>query len=137
MTGFFSIYASRAGRDRVSRMNLKALFSNKTERSCMKNILMVIGLACAQAGFGISPALAGAIETNASAKRIGVYDSRIVAFAHFWSAENQAKQREQIKTAQTAKASGDTARFNELSKAISEGQKKSHRQVFGTAPADE
>jgi hypothetical protein len=103
----------------------------------MKNqIPVVIGLVCAQLMAGAGLAVAGTNETNAP-QRIGVYDSRVVAFAHFWSAENQARQREQMKAAHDAKAAGDTNRFDKLAKELAAEQRRGHRQVFSTAPADE
>src|SRR5215467_8729093 len=87
---------------------------------------------------GASLLRAGATdENNASAQRIGVYDSRVVAYAHFWTAEQQKQLKEKADVAKAAKSAGDTAQFNKLSKEMSELQEKLHRQVFSTAPADE
>ena len=71
------------------------------------------------------------------APRVGVYDSRIVAFAHFWSDGASKPRNELIAQARAAKAAGDTARFKELSQALNADQNRSHLQVFSTAPADE
>ena len=71
------------------------------------------------------------------APRVGVYDSRIVAFAHFWSDGTSKPRNELIAQARAAKAAGDTARFKELSQALNADQNRSHLQVFSTAPADE
>jgi hypothetical protein len=87
---------------------------------------------------GASFVRAGATdENNASAQRIGVYDSRVVAYAHFWTAEQQKQLKEKSELARAAKSAGDTAQFNKLSKEMSDLQEKLHREVFSTAPADE
>jgi hypothetical protein len=76
-------------------------------------------------------------ETSASPQRIGIYDSRVVAYAHFWTPQNQQQLNEKMKTATAAKASSDTAQFNKLSKELADEQQRLHRQVFSIAPADE
>jgi hypothetical protein len=87
---------------------------------------------------GASFARAGTTdENNLSAQRIGVYDSRVVAYAHFWAPEQQKQLTEKADVAKAAKSAGDTAQFNKLSKEMSDLQEKLHRQVFSTAPADE
>ena len=87
---------------------------------------------------GASLMRAGATdENNALAQRIGVYDSRVVAYAHFWTAEQQQQLKEKAEVAKAAKSAGDTAQFNKLNKEMSELQEKLHREVFSTAPADE
>ncbi len=60
-----------------------------------------------------------------------------MAYAWFWTAEHQRKLSEKIKAARAAKAAGDMDQFRKLNQALAEEQKKSHRQVFSTAPADE
>jgi hypothetical protein len=87
---------------------------------------------------GAGFAQAGATdENNASVQRIGVYDSRVVAYAHFWAPEQQKQLTEKADVAKAAKSAGDTAQFNKLSKEMSDLQEKLHRQVFSTAPAEE
>jgi hypothetical protein len=76
-------------------------------------------------------------ESNASGQRIGVYDSRVVAYAHFWTAEHQQQLKEKAKTAKAAKAAGDQAQFDKLSKEMANEQDRIHREVFSTAPAEE
>jgi len=76
-------------------------------------------------------------ESNASAKRIGVYDSRVVAYAHFRTAEHQKQLKVKIDAGNAAKSAGDLAQFNKLSKEMADEQEKIHREVFSTAPADE
>jgi hypothetical protein len=76
-------------------------------------------------------------ESNASAQRIGAYDSRVLAYAHFWTAEHQQQLKDKAKTAQTAKSAGDSAQFDRLSKEMAAEQERIHREVFSTAPAAE
>jgi hypothetical protein len=97
-----------------------------------KQLLILTVVACAQQGLGT-----GLAAPEAKPVRIGVYDSRVVAYAHFWSREARDMRDQEIKAAQAAKAAGETARFNELSKGLAESQRKSHGQVFSTAPASE
>jgi hypothetical protein len=75
--------------------------------------------------------------SNAAPVRIGIYDSRAVAYAHFWSESYQSKLKEQVGAARAAQQAGDTARFKELDDALRQMQDQLHRQVFSTAPADE
>jgi hypothetical protein len=74
---------------------------------------------------------------GSTAERVGIYDSRIVAFAHFWSAAECEKREALTASAQSAKAAGEQARADELVRQILALQKRSHLQVFSTAPADE
>jgi len=78
-----------------------------------------------------------AAETNAVAGRVGVYDSRVVAYAWFWSDAQQAKLKQQMAAARAAKQAGDEAKLKEYSVALSAAQDQMHRKVFSTAPADE
>jgi hypothetical protein len=75
--------------------------------------------------------------TGASPQRIGVYDSRIVAYAHFWAPEFQRQLKEKSKAGTAAKSAGDQAQFNKLSKELANEQQRIHREVFSIAPADE
>jgi hypothetical protein len=80
---------------------------------------------------------AAAEENNASVQRIGIYDSRVVAYAHFWTAEHQQQLKEKRGAGKAAKAAGDLAQFNKLSKEMAAEQERIHREVFSTAPAAE
>jgi hypothetical protein len=87
---------------------------------------------------GPALARAGATdESNTSVQRIGVYDSRVVAYAHFWTAEHQQQLKEKSTVAKAAKSAGDLAQFNKLSKEMADEQERIHREVFSTAPAEE
>jgi len=90
-------------------------------------ILMTLSLAAAPA----------AEPAKTAEARVGVYDSRIVSFAHFWSEPARKERDALIASAKAAKAAGETARFKELEPQIVAGQNRSHLQVFSTAPADE
>jgi hypothetical protein len=81
---------------------------------------------------------AGAAETAAgavAAERVGIYDSRAVAYAHFWSADAQRSRNEVIAAGKAAKAAGDTAVFEAKSRMMADYQKRMHDQVFSSAPA--
>jgi hypothetical protein len=83
-----------------------------------------------------SLAAVSAAETNSTVAKIGVYDSRAVAYAHFWSAPYQKQLQQKMNVAQAAKKAGD-AKFKELSAALKSEQEQNHRQVFSTAPVDD
>ena len=100
---------------------------------------LTLGLTIVIAGFSsrvVTDALKAA-ETNPLPERIGVYDSRVIAYAHFWSEPFQRELRELNKAAKAARAAGQSERFNELQAKLKNVQKKSHLQVFSTAPVDD
>jgi hypothetical protein len=76
-------------------------------------------------------------ETNATLGRIGIYDSRAVAFAYFSSAPYQSNLKQQVAAARAAQQSGDTNKFVELKTALRNKQDEMHREVFSTAAVDE
>ncbi len=93
---------------------------------------------------GFFPAfLAGLLPTTAlvanasAAGRVGTYDSRVVAFAAFWDETHQAHLNSLGCAARTAKAQGDTSRYQSLAKQLSARQHEMHMQVFSTAPIPE
>lgn len=81
-------------------------------------------------------ALVSRAAEDASVK-VGVYDSRVVAFAHFWSAPERTDRDALIASARAAKQAGDAAKQQELTAKIQALQATSHLQVFSTAPATE
>jgi ABC-type Na+ efflux pump permease subunit len=87
------------------------------------------------ASFGWQNVLAA--ETNAAPQRIGIYDSRAIAYAHFWSEAHQREINELVKAAKEARAAGHTERFKELDAALKKEQEQNHLQVFSTAPVDD
>jgi hypothetical protein len=101
-----------------------------------KQLIVTMTILANVAGAGL--ARAGATdENNPSAQRIGIYDSRVVAYAHFWAPDQQKQLKEKADVAKAAKSAGDQAQFKRLSKEMSDLQEKLHRQVFSTAPAEE
>jgi hypothetical protein len=69
--------------------------------------------------------------------KVGVYDSRALAYAHFWQESYQKKLSETIRAAREARAAGQTDRFKELEAQIKATQEQNHLQVFSTAPVDD
>jgi hypothetical protein len=107
-------------------------------KATMKIIFSVLcGLGCLWFGGGTVAMAGDGAVTNSTPVRIGVYDSRAVAYACFWSESYQSKLKEQMAAARAAKQAGDTARFKELDATLRQTQDQLHRQVFSTAPADD
>lgn len=93
---------------------------------------------------GAFPALAAsfyiasaAAEPAAPAPAIGVYDSRAIAFAWFWSEPGTRQRNELIAAARAAQKSGDEAAFKAARARVAALQEHNHLQVFSTAPVDE
>ena len=104
----------------------------------MKTVFSVLcGLGCWWFGGGTVAMAGDKAVTSAAPVCIGIYDSRAVAYAHFWSESYQGKLKEQMAAARAAEQAGDTVRFQELDAALRQMQDQLHRQVFSTAPADE
>lgn len=93
-------------------------------------------LAAVLVGCALLAGNALAAETNI-AGRIGVYDSRALAYAEFWTPAHQSRIKELVKTAKAAKAAGETERFNKLDAELKAERERNHLQVFSTAPVDE
>ena len=55
---------------------------------------------------------------RAAAERVGVYESRIVSSAHFWSEPVRAERDAVLAAGKAAKAANDQARFKELERQI-------------------
>lgn len=77
------------------------------------------------------------VLAEATPSAVGVYDSRAVALAYFWSDAATQERTRLINEAKAAKASGQTARLAELSAQLSAMQKRDHLEVFSIAPANE
>jgi hypothetical protein len=103
----------------------------------MKNILLSIGAASFIAALCAADLQAAETNTNTTATRIGIYDSRAVAFAWFWSGEHQTQLNELMQSARAAKAAGDTNRFEKFAATLREQQDQIHREGFSTAPPTE
>jgi hypothetical protein len=107
-------------------------------KTTMKTIFSVLcGLGCWWFSGGTVAMAGDGAVTNAAPVRVGIYDSRAVAFAWFWSAPVQHQLQEQMAAARAAKQAGDTARFKELAAALRAEQDRIHRQGFSTAPVDD
>jgi hypothetical protein len=98
---------------------------------------LAAGLACLFLSWGTAPAADDTAKSGPGPVRIGLYDSRALAYAHFWSPECQRDLQELIKAAREAKASGQTNRFKELASKIKKQDAQNHLQVFSTAPVDD
>lgn len=98
----------------------------------MKTLNCLLGSALL--AFGL--ATASASETN-SAPAIGVYDSRAIAYAYFWSPAHQTNLQQRIAAAKAAQKAGDVTNYMESATALKAEQEQAHRQVFSTAPVDE
>lgn len=124
---FFPIHAGWQYR-RYAAAHMKQI------RKAMKHTFITAVLACAS--FAFAPAV-GQAEQTQSTERVGVYDSRAIAYAHFWSATNQQKIKALVKEAHEAKAAGKLDRFKEIEATMKSEQERNHLQVFSTAPVDE
>jgi hypothetical protein len=78
-----------------------------------------------------------ALDTNAAPERIGVYDSRAIAYADFVSEARMLKIRSMVAAAKQAKSAGATEKFKELSAALKAEQERADLQVFSTAPVED
>ena len=76
-----------------------------------------------------------AADTTNAPSAIGIYDSRAVAYAYFWSAPCQKQQREKVAAAQAARKAGDIAKLKGYDTEFKAHQAELHRMVFSTAPA--
>jgi hypothetical protein len=70
-------------------------------------------------------------------ERIGVYDSRAIAYADFVSEGHMVKIKSMVAAANEAKNAGETAKLKELSAALKAEQERSDLQVFSSAPVDD
>lgn len=74
------------------------------------------------------------LPTRSSSEVIGIYDSRVVAYAWFWSEHGVEERERLIAAAKAARAQGRDSATAET--AIQSFQDASHLQVFSTAPID-
>ncbi|MBI9015829.1 MAG: hypothetical protein JEZ07_01075 [Phycisphaerae bacterium] len=72
----------------------------------------------------------------ATVEKVATFNSRIVAYGHFWTEANQNQLKEMYNKAQTAKKDGDTETYNKISGAMQAKQKQIHRQVFSNDKID-
>lgn len=106
----------------------------------MRTFLLLSALSVVLVG-SVGPGRAAEPSTKglaADAKgRVGVYDSRAVAYAYFWTDAQQEKRKAAFAEAEAAKKKGDRKKLDELKAAMQEGQRQAHRRVFSTAPVDD
>ncbi|HXR04564.1 MAG TPA: hypothetical protein VN836_07635, partial [Verrucomicrobiae bacterium] len=76
-----------------------------------------------------------AAETNTAPPRIGIYDSRAVAYAHFSTAEHLQRINQATQAALAARDARQTNHFKELAAGLRQEQDEIHREIFSTAPA--
>jgi hypothetical protein len=76
-------------------------------------------------------------DTPATSTRIGIYDSRAVAYAYFFTPAAMQHRSDLIARAKAAKAAGNTTEFAPLNAELVALQKRNHLQVFSTAPVDD
>lgn len=92
-----------------------------------KNLLLVCGV------FGA--ATLPEAQTNPASIRLGIYDSRAVAYVWFNSPAQQQALQTRIQQARAAQAAGNTNEFQQLQSQLQQLQAEMHREVFSTAPA--
>lgn len=97
-------------------------------------ILGTWGIMVSSTAFLTGEDLAGVERTQE--QKIGVYDSRVIAYAHFWQEPRQSELRACYEAAKSAEKAGDTNRLEELKALMRAGQERIHLQVFSTAPID-
>ena len=68
-----------------------------------------------------------AAETNPAPGRIGIYDSRVIAYAHFWSEPYQKKIQDLAKSGKEAGAAGDRVRLRDMEAALKNEQEQNHK----------
>lgn len=88
------------------------------------------------AGLAAAVALAG-VRSAPAAERVGVYDSRVVAYAHFLRPEHQARLRSLAAEGREAKVANDRGRLRAVERELQAHQRVVHLQVFSTAPCPE
>src|ERR1044071_5349561 len=79
---------------------------------------------------------AGPATATTSGERIGIFDSRAVAYAHFWSEPFQRDLQQRVAAAKVAREKGDSKQLEALRHSLREEQRRLHLQVFSTAPID-
>jgi len=95
---------------------------------------MAIGATAAIAGF--QPLTIQADGTNAIRERIGVYDSRVVAYAYFCSEPHMQGLNAKIQAAKDAQVAGNPEAAK-MAEEMKNYQQHIHLQVFSSAPVPE
>ncbi len=81
-------------------------------------------------------ALTGLLPAGA-AERVGVYDSRVLAYTHFFRTEHQEHLRSLAAEGRRAEAAADRDRVRAIDREMRAHQRAVHLQVFSTAPCPE
>lgn len=116
---------------------LSLRIASDREIKTMKHTSIVMAIALACIGTASGQVAGDSNKPKGNTERIGIYDSRAVAYAVFSSGEHQRKINDTMKAANDAKAAGNDERFRELSKSLREHQEQLHLQVFSIAPVDD
>jgi hypothetical protein len=103
----------------------------------MKTLPVTVTLACLVIAVASRAAEPDSARSAATSGRVGIYDSRVIAYAHFWSEPATKQRNDLVARAKAAKNAGDTEVLKTLEGQIATVHRRSHQQVFGTAPADE
>jgi hypothetical protein len=110
----------------------------KEVRAMKRNIvvhMVTIALACAAVGGAAAGEQPG--EKTTAKVRIGAFDSRAIAMAHFGKLIRDGLLEELYAGHRNATASGDDERATELATKGQLIQKRLHRQMFGAAKAED
>ena len=102
----------------------------------MKTTVMLVAL-CFALGYSSASAETPRDLDPTPVHRVGVYDSRAVAYAYFWSDAGSKPRNALMTAARAAKAAGEHGKFARLNAELLALQKRNHLQVFSTAPAEE
>lgn len=98
------------------------------------SLLFVVLTSLASTGAGLFAAESPPPPERA---KVGIYDSRAVAYAHFWSSAEQARIKTLADEVRAAQKTGDKTRFQALDSQLETAQKRAHQLVFDAAPASE
>lgn len=75
--------------------------------------------------------------TYATPERIGVYDSRAIAYAYFWSEAGTNHRNALVADVRAANTAGEVTAEKQAEAALHDYDRRNHLAVFSTAPADE
>lgn len=106
----------------------------------MTKLIVTWGSACVVAGLAVWAFAATKEptgESEAAKVRVGTFDSRAVALAHFGSMVKKGWLEKLYADYEKAKAANDKDLAKQLEEKGNAQQKRLHEQVFGTAPVDD
>lgn len=102
-----------------------------TVNPAMKTSIILMTVAC----LAMLRSDAAPIAATGASDKVGVYDSRAIAFAYFYSPAVRAGREQLVKEAREAKAANDRAKAKALERRLSAAQRDVHLAIFSTAPA--